>query len=129
MKNLKNRRLSDLNDCVILDKKREEKVVGGVSLEEFEEILRTGIWEGGYVDGLGYVLPEVVVYGSAPTSSSSSNSPTNPCICEHCERIEKMNNPLGLSGAHKSNNTPLTPLGELLFKWFGRHSDCCTFSK
>lgn len=33
--------------------------------EEFNSMLNSGTWKGGYVDGMGYVLPEVNVKGSS----------------------------------------------------------------
>ena len=40
----------------------------------FQQMLNNGTWEGGFVAGRGFVLPELVVYGSSNSSSSSSSS-------------------------------------------------------
>jgi hypothetical protein len=62
--------------------KNPEKFLGGTkgdwddpySKEEYESMLESGTWnDGGYVSGMGYVLGEVVVTGSASGSSGSSD--------------------------------------------------------
>lgn len=41
------------------------------TMEEYESLLDKGIWPGGYVEGLGYVIKEVVVKPSGHTSGES----------------------------------------------------------
>lgn len=38
---------------------------------EFEEMVNNGTWSGGYVEGLGYCLPEIDVIGSDSGSYDS----------------------------------------------------------
>lgn len=47
--------------------------------EEYESMLDAGTWPGGYVQGMGYVLPCVEVWGSSSGSSDyDSDSWSNP---------------------------------------------------
>ncbi|HBG40390.1 MAG TPA: hypothetical protein DDZ96_13125 [Porphyromonadaceae bacterium] len=45
-----------------------------LSVEDYNTLTEMGRWNGGYVEGLGYVLPEVTVLGS--TGNSNNNSGT-----------------------------------------------------
>lgn len=45
--------------------------------EEYNGMLDAGTWNGGYVEGLGYVLPEVEVYGSSSKFSESDSDSWN----------------------------------------------------
>ncbi|GET29934.1 hypothetical protein [Prolixibacter sp. SD074] len=63
---MKNNRLEKLRinktiDFTIIGEAEQKSIKGGYTVAQLEQMLYDGTWEGGYVDGMGYVFGTVTI--------------------------------------------------------------------
>lgn len=72
MKKLGKLNLMELKEQVdVLDSAQQRKIVGGTTFSQYEAIERSGNWNGGHVQGYGYIGPTVCCFGCGEYNSMS----------------------------------------------------------
>ena len=55
--------INKLSDFPVISEQEQMEMKGGTTQAELDAMISNGTWQGGYVDGLGYVSKAVVVEG------------------------------------------------------------------
>jgi len=73
MKTEKRMRIKELErDFSILTENQQRGIVGGYTWAEAESMMDHGTWTGGFVDGMGYVGAQVVIFNESSSSISGN---------------------------------------------------------
>lgn len=82
------------------------------SQEEFNSMVSAGNWQGGYVEGMGYVTPTVDIFGTSDSETSDSDSWNDPFDSYPSNPFDTSNDSTPTTGGGGNNNTGGNGQGE-----------------